>query len=280
MTTLMKKGNKMDAARRSILIEKYGIDQPPPADNAIVDAIIDGGHTLAKMFNWGPGIDLGPLFDPAQCPEMWAVAHAAMRDLRAAMANGQIDYGGGAEYQRNRGHECDLLTALQLPTEWLSIPPGGIALDVGCGPGSLTASLARAAGPDGVALGVDISEPMLARAVSAEAGPQIGFLRADAQRLPLREETVDAVVSVAVLQLIPDPVAALAEMARVLRLGGRLAVMAPTAGRAARLLRILPNTGVHLFGEDELGDILEDHGFIGVRTKSLGTIQWVRAKRG
>ncbi|HKI43352.1 MAG TPA: SAM-dependent methyltransferase, partial [Mycobacterium sp.] len=35
-----------------------------------------------------------------------------------------------------------------------------------------------------------------------------------------------------------------------------------------------------LFGEDELGDILEDHGFIGVRTKSLGTIQWVRAKRG
>jgi arsenite methyltransferase len=50
--------------------------------------------------------------------------------------------------------------------------------------------------------------------------------------------------------------------------------------RAARLLRILPNTGVHLFGEDELGDILEDHGFIGVRTKSLGTIQWVRAKRG
>ena len=65
-----------------------------------------------------------------------------------------------------------------------------------------------------------------------------------------------------------------------LRLGGRLAVMARTAGRAARLLRILPNTGVHLFGDDELGDILEDHCFIGVRTKSLGTIEWVRAKRG
>jgi ubiquinone/menaquinone biosynthesis C-methylase UbiE len=65
-------------------------------------------------------------------------------------------------------------------------------------------------------LGVDISEPMLARAVRAEAGPQIGFLRADAQRLPLRDETVDAVVSIAVLQLVPDPAAALAEMARVL----------------------------------------------------------------
>ena len=159
-------------------------------------------------------------------------------------------------------------------------PAGRHRLARRLGPGSVTASLARAAGPDGLALGVDISEPMLARAVSAQAGPQIGFLRADAQRLPLREETVDAVVSVAVLQLIPDPVAALAEMARVLRPGGRLAVMAPTAGRAARLLRILPNTGVHLFGEDELGDIHEGHGLIGVRTKSLGTIQWVRAKRG
>jgi len=187
---------------------------------------------------------------------------------------------GSMLYDNTQAVMRRLLTVFQLPAEWLNVPPGGVALDVGCGPGSVTASLARAAGPDGLALGVDISEPMLARAVSADAGPQIGFLRADAQRLPLRDETVDAVVSVAVLQLIPDPVAALAEMARVLRPGGRLAVMAPTAGRAARLLRILPNTGVHLFGEDELGDILEDHGFIGVRTKSLGTIQWVRAKRG
>ena len=151
------------------------------------------------------------------------------------------------------------------------IPPGGIALDVGCGPGSVTASLAHAVGPDGLALGVDISEPMLARAVRAETGPQIGFLRADAQRLPLRAETVDAVVSIAVLQLIPDPTAALAEMARVLRPGGRLSVMVPTAGRAARLWRKLPKAGAHLFDEDELGDILEDHGFVSVRTKNFGT---------
>ena len=129
-------------------------------------------------------------------------------------------------------------------------------------------------------MGVDISEPMLARAVRAEAGPQIGFLRADAQRLPLRDKTVDAVVSIAVLQLIPDPVAALAEMARVLRPGGRLAVMVPTAGRAARFWRKLPNFGAYVFGEDELGDILEDHGFVSVRTKNFGTIQWVRGKRG
>ncbi|MCW2685425.1 MAG: SAM-dependent methyltransferase [Mycobacterium sp.] len=187
---------------------------------------------------------------------------------------------GSMLYDNAQALSRRLLTAWQQPTEWLNIPPGGIALDVGCGPGNVTASLARAAGPDGLALGVDISEPMLARAVRAEAGPQIGFLRADAQRLPLRDDTVDAVVSIAVLQLIPDPAAALAEMARVLRSGGRLAVMVPTAGRAARFWRMLPNTGAYAFDEDELGDILEHHGFTSVRTKSFGTIQWVRGKRG
>ena len=139
--------------------------------------------------------------------------------------------------------------------------------------------MARAAGPGGLALGVDISEPMLARAVRAESGPQVGFLRADAQRLPLRDDTVDAVVTIAVLHLIPDPVAALSEIARVVRPGGRLAVMVPTAGRAARLWRMLPNTGAYAFGEDEIGDILEEHGFVSVRTKNVGTFQWVRARR-
>ena len=171
------------------------------------------------------------------------------------------------------------IAAWQHPIEWLNIPQGGIALDVGSGPGSVTASLARAAGPDGLALGVDISEPMLARAVRAEAGPQVGFLRADAQRLPLRDQTVDAVTSIAVLQLIPDPAAALSEIARVLRPGGRLVVMIPTAGPAAQFWRKLPNFGAYVFGEDEIGDILEEHGFVSVRTKNIGTFQSVRAKR-
>lgn len=173
-----------------------------------------------------------------------------------------------------------LLTAWQHPLEWLDIPSGGTALDVGCGPGSITASLARAVGPDGLALGVDVAESMLSRAVRAESGPQVGFLRADAQRLPLRDDTVDAVISIAVLQLIPDPAAALGEMARVLKPGGRLAVMVPTAGRATRLFRLLPNAGARMFGDDEIADILEEHGLTSVRSKTIGTIQWVRGRRG
>ncbi|MGV0714534.1 methyltransferase domain-containing protein [Mycolicibacterium sp. XJ662] len=172
-----------------------------------------------------------------------------------------------------------LLTAWQEPTEWLNLPVGGVALDVGSGPGNVTATLGRTVGPGGLALGVDISEPMLSRAVRAYAGPNVGFLRADASRLPLQDESVDAVVSVAVLQLIPKPATALAEMVRVLRSGRRMAVMVPTAGVAADFSRFLPNGGAHFFDDDQLADTLEDLGLASVRTKVTGTVQWVRGRK-
>ena len=74
-------------------------------------------------------------------------------------------------------------------------------------------------------------------------------------------------VSIAVMQLIPDP---LAEMgAATGRTTGRLL---PNARRTARFWRKLPNAGAYVFGEDELGDILEDHRFVSVRTKNFGTM--------
>jgi arsenite methyltransferase len=195
--------------------------------------------------------------------------------IQAAWASGL----GSMLYDNAQAFARKLVSAWQLPIEWLNIPTGGVALDVGSGPGNVTAALARAAGPDGLALGVDISEPMLARAVSAEAGPDVGFLRADAQQLPFRDETFDAAVSLAVLQLIPTPATTLSEIVRVLKPGGRMAIMVPTAGRGGELLRRLPSGGVHFFTEDEIGDGLEDLGLVGVRTKTLGNIQWVRGRK-
>jgi SAM-dependent methyltransferase len=195
--------------------------------------------------------------------------------IQAAWASGL----GSMLYDNAQAFARKLVSAWQLPIEWLDIPTGGVALDVGSGPGNVTASLARAAGPGGLALGVDISEPMLARAVEAQAGANVGFLRADAQHLPFRDATFDAVTSLAVLQLIPEPSATLAEIARVLKPGGRVAIMVPTAGRGGELLKWLPNGGVHFFTEDELGDAFEDLGLVGVRTKTLGNIQWVRGRR-
>ena len=211
------------------------------------------------------------------CPVALRIAPRIAHDRSEHHVASRAAQGAGTA---RRSADRRLFSVLRQPTEWLNIPAGGIALDVGCGPGTVTASLARAAGPDGLALGLDLSQAMLARAVRGEGGPQIGFLRADAQRLPLRDETVDAVASIAVLQLVPDPAAALAEMARVLRAGGRLAVIVPTAGWAAQFWRMLPNIGAHIFGEDEIGDILEDHGFTSVRTKNFGALQWVRGKHG
>lgn len=195
--------------------------------------------------------------------------------VQAAWASpiGSMLYDNAQAFLRRR------LAGWRPPVDWLNIPAGGTALDVGSGPGNVTASLGRAAGPDGLALGLDISEPMLARAVRNEAGPQVGFMRADAQRLPLRDNTFDAVVSIGVLQLLPDPVTALAEMGRVLRPGGRLALLVPSVGRVSRLM---PKVGGRVFGfdDDVVGDLLEENGFAGVRVKNFGTFQWVRGTNG
>lgn len=189
---------------------------------------------------------------------------------------------GSQLYDIAQGLARRILAAWQLELDWLRLPADGIALDIGSGPGNVTSALARAAGPDGLALGVDIAESMLARAVAAEACANVGFVRADAQRLPFRDEVAHAVVSMAVLQLIPDPNAALAEMARVLRPEGRLAIMVPTAvgGALNRLGDLLPGSlGLHFFDPDEIADTLLEHGLSKVRVNQRGVVQWIRGSK-
>lgn len=245
-------------------------DQPtgklPPALSRAIDLLVDPPAD--------PDVGKGYLDLMVDAPDT-DTAQKNTGAIQAVWASGL----GSMFYDNVQALTRKYVSAWQLPLEWLEIPTGGVALDVGSGPGNVTASLGRAAGPGGLALGMDISEPMLARAVDAQAGPNVGFLRADAQHLPFRDATFDAVTSLAVLQLIPDPSATLAEIARVLKPGGRVAVMVPTAGRGGQLLRWLPNGGVHFFAEDELGDTFEGLGLVGVRTKTLGNIQWVRAKK-
>lgn len=187
---------------------------------------------------------------------------------------------GSMLYDRFQTWSRKRVAAWQPPAGWLDIPAGGTALDVGAGPGNVTAALARAAGPSGLALGIDISEPMLARAVHAAAGPNTGFLRADAQRLPFRDDTFDMVISIAAFQLIPDPAAALSEINRVLRSGGRLVLMVPTAGRVAYVARALRGAGTHSFSDGALADLLRSHGFNLIRSKNVGSVQWACGQRG
>ncbi|GAC1347503.1 MAG: hypothetical protein NVSMB23_26880 [Myxococcales bacterium] len=105
-------------------------------------------------------------------------------------------------------------------------------LDLGCGPGNSTTHLRRAAGP-GVA-GADVAMTMLARARRREPG--LPLVCADGTRLPVRSGSLDAVTFHSVLYLLPDRAAALREVARVLRPGGRAVLLEPHAGPRATVL--------------------------------------------
>lgn len=166
---------------------------------------------------------------------------------------------------------------LQSPAERLHLQPGHTVLDIGCGPGEITAALARTVGPAGLSLGVDISESMLTRAAHQHHADNIAFLRADAQRLPLRDNTIDAVTCIAGLQLIPDPSAALAEMIRVLRPGGYLAVLVPTVrtGPLELIGRYLPGAGgARFFTATEIADTVKGFELSDIGTRRFGMIQW------
>ena len=97
---------------------------------------------------------------------------------------------------------------------------GQRALDVGCGPGALTAELVRRLGPEAVSA-VDPSEPFVAAALARNPG--VNVLRASAEELPFPDQTFDAVLAQLVVHFMSDPVAGLAEMARVARREGVVA---------------------------------------------------------
>ena len=107
--------------------------------------------------------------------------------------------------------------------------PGDRVLDIGCGAGETTLAVARAVGPRGTVTGVDISEPLLARArrraEAAEAGNAV-FLHADAALHRFEPESADLVVSRFGLMFFADPVAAFRNLAPALAPGGRLVFVA------------------------------------------------------
>jgi arsenite methyltransferase len=108
----------------------------------------------------------------------------------------------------------------------LSLRPGQHVLDIGCGPGLLLRELAQQVGPKGRACGLDLSEPMLevARRRCADLD-QVTLSSGDAAVLPYPDESLDVVVSTQVYEYVPDIPAALAEVYRVLRPGGRVAIL-------------------------------------------------------
>jgi SAM-dependent methyltransferase len=148
-----------------------------------------------------------------------------MRTTIAPRAGWQLDEAGATAYEQV------LVTALLGPwaedlVAFAEVPTGGRVADVGTGTGAVARAAARRVGPTGQVTGYDINPAMLtvARRVSEGTSPTIDYAQAPADALPRGDGSADSVLCQQVLQFLPDPTAALAEMYRVCAPGGRMGV--------------------------------------------------------
>jgi ubiquinone/menaquinone biosynthesis C-methylase UbiE len=129
----------------------------------------------------------------------------------------------------------------------LALASGEHVIDIGTGPGFVAREMCAVVEPDGRIVGVDTSEPMLERARARCAAWRFAeFKRGDATNLPVEDGIFDAAVSVQVFEYVSNVEAALGEMYRVLRPGGRAVVVstdwdsilwhAPNRNRMSRVL--------------------------------------------
>ena len=154
----------------------------------------------------------------------------------AVSPEGMFRYPTGEMSARGLGYPPELFAAIPQrvrerfvgvgnPFSLGPIEPGEAVLDLGCGAGFDAFVAARLVGAAGRVVGIDLSPEMLAvaKAGQAEAGfPQVEFCEAGVEVLPFADRSFDIALSNGVLNLVPDKPAALREIFRVLRPGGRL----------------------------------------------------------
>ena len=154
----------------------------------------------------------------------------------------------------------------------LDLRPADRFLDIGTATG---AAVRKAATTVQRAVGVDVAPAMVARARELAVGiPNAEFFEAESGHLPFDDAAFTAALSTTSFHHYPDPVAAAAEMARVLEAGGRLVIGDPSAERfvvrvADRVLRLVEPSHVHMYRPNELGEILYGAGFSRVEARRL-----------
>lgn len=164
------------------------------------------------------------------------------------------------------GRRAAVLDALQLRS-------GEHVLDIGTGPGFLAAQMAESVGPSGGIHCIDMSEPMLDMARKRCAGqPWVIFESGSATDLAFGDNTFDAAISVQVYEYIADVTKALSEMYRVIRPGGRAALVstdwdaiawhASDSSRMSRVLGAFAEHCAHTALPRTLGSRLRRAGFI------------------
>jgi SAM-dependent methyltransferase len=156
-------------------------------------------------------------------------------------------------------------------------------LDVACGPGNFTGQLVQRLPDDGLAVGLDISEPMLTRAVLDNSGPRTCYVRGDASSLPFGDQTFDAVCCFGALYLMPKPFQVAREMVRVLTPGGRVAILTSYAGELAPVRHALTAgarvIGLQMFDRHAFVELFRSAGLVEVEQQTQRTLQFVTARK-
>lgn len=173
---------------------------------------------------------------------------------------------------------ADVVRRRMLVSQALAAAPGEHLLDVGCGPGFYVAELAETVGESGRVTGVDSSKVMLAAAARrAEGLANAELLVGDATHLPVPDGSFDAAFSVQVFEYIDDTNAALSEMYRVLRPGGRIVVWdidwstvswySADVVRMANVLKAWESHFAHPRLPQRLGAEMSHAGFVNVQVE-------------
>ena len=214
-----------------------------------------GAGSLANLTNFLPGA--GPLYEP-----LWRAPSLSLLT--------------GEDFPNDR--------ELEIIADLVRIGRGGLYLDLGCSAGLYTRSLAAELGSRGDAVGIDISPSMLKEAArrARKIGVSPSFARADAENLPFADASFDGVVCGGSLNEFGDPSRTLWERRRVLKPGGRVAIMGILKARSTRgryLQRFLSTGGVRFFDPDEVTSLLDRAGLEPDPLKTYGAVFFAGATR-
>jgi SAM-dependent methyltransferase len=156
-----------------------------------------------------------------------AVAESSLSSKNAGVKAVAEAFGYTAEELTSIPAEANMGLSCGNPTATAHIRPGEVVVDLGSGGGLDVFLAAKMVGPEGRAIGIDMTPAMIERArANAKAGgyTNVVFYQSTIDQIPLPDSSVDCVISNCVLNLAPDKPAVFREIARVLKPGGRVAV--------------------------------------------------------
>jgi SAM-dependent methyltransferase len=149
---------------------------------------------------------------------------------------------------------------------WLAVPLQGEWLDVGCGTGSLTEAILANAFPKSV-IGIDPSSSFVAHAGTRVRDPRVSFRVGNAMGLEFGNAAFDVAASSLVLNFVPEPNVAVAEMRRVVKRGGRIGACVWDYAGGMRMMRTFWDAAAEL--DPAAAQLDEGHRFLIARPDAL-----------